>query len=134
MTADEERNVELVRRFFAVMSAGDLERLRGMLHEEVSWTVMAKTIPGAGEKKGRRGVIDEFLAPVRGIFEDGDPKVAEVGIVASGSMVAAEAKGLGRLKNGKVYDNRYAWFIEIRDGLIFTLREYMDSAYVATLM
>jgi ketosteroid isomerase-like protein len=134
MTPEEERNAELVRTFFATLSAGNLEQLRGMLHEQVTWTVMAKTIPGAGEKKGRTTVVDEFLAPVRSIFEDGDPKVTAESVIASGAMVAAEAKGLGRLKNGKYYDNRYAWFIEIRDGKIFALREYMDSHHVSTLM
>ena len=72
----EERNEELVRRFFETLSFGDLERLRPMLHEDATWTVMATGIPGAGEKKGRNVIIDEFLAPVRGVFEDGDPKVS----------------------------------------------------------
>lgn len=30
---------------------------------------MATGIPGAGEKKGRDVIIDQFLAPVRGLFE-----------------------------------------------------------------
>jgi uncharacterized protein len=64
----EERNEKLVRSFFETLSSGDLERLRPMLHEDATWTVMATGIPGAGQKKGRNAIIDEFLAPVRGIF------------------------------------------------------------------
>lgn len=134
MTPEEARNADLVQTFFAALSAGDLEQVRGMLHEQVTWTVMAGSIPGAGEKKGRRAVIDEFLAPVRSMFENGDPKVTAQCVIASGAMVAAEARGQGRMKNGKAYDNRYAWFIEIRDGKIFALREYLDSHHVSTLM
>jgi uncharacterized protein len=72
----EEDNEKLVRTFFETLSTRDLERVRPMLHEDATWTVMATGIPGAGEKKGRKAIIDEFLAPVRGIFEDGDPKVS----------------------------------------------------------
>jgi uncharacterized protein len=130
----EDRNEKLVRTFFETLSTGDLERVRPMLHEDATWTVMASGIPGAGEKRGDKGIIDEFLAPVRGIFEDGDPKVAIVNLVSKGRLVAAETRGVGRLKNGTPYNNAYSWMIEIDDGKIRALREYMDSYYVSTIM
>jgi uncharacterized protein len=130
----EDRNEKLVRTFFETLSTGDLERVRPMLHEDASWTVMATGIPGAGEKKGRKAIIDEFLAPVRGIFEDGDPKVSIVNLVSKGRLVAAETRGVGRLKSGTPYNNVYSWMIEVDDGKIRALREYMDSYYVSTIM
>ena len=36
-------------------------------------------------------------------------------------------------QNGRDYDNRYAWIVEIRDGMIFAIREYMDTAYIASI-
>ena len=66
MSNSEEKNEKLVRSFFETLSTGDLERSRPMLHEDATWTVMATGIPGAGQKKGRNVIIDEFLAPVRG--------------------------------------------------------------------
>jgi uncharacterized protein len=130
----EDRNEKLVRMFFETLSTGDLERVRPMLHEDATWTVMASGIPGAGEKKGHKGIIDEFLAPVRGIFEDGDPKVSVVNVISKGRLVAAETRGVGRLKNGTPYNNVYSWMIEVDDGKIRALREYMDSYYVSTIM
>ena len=130
----EDRNEKLVRTFFETLSTGDLERVRPMLHEDASWTVMASGIPGAGEKRGHKGIIDEFLAPVRGIFEDGDPKVSIVNLISKGRLVAAETRGVGRLKNGTPYNNVYSWMIEVDDGKIRALREYMDSYYVSTIM
>jgi ketosteroid isomerase-like protein len=47
----ETQNEELVRSFFEILSAGELERLRSYLYEQATWTVMDKGIPGAGEKK-----------------------------------------------------------------------------------
>jgi hypothetical protein len=134
MSEVENRNEQLVRSFFETLSTGNLERLRALLHEQATWAVMATGIPGAGEKKGRNAIIDEFLAPVRGLFEDGDPKVTVHNIVSKGSAVAVEANGVGRLKNGKKYNNHYAFIIEIKDDKIFALREYMDSYHVSTLM
>jgi ketosteroid isomerase-like protein len=130
----EESNEKLVRTFFETLSMGDLERVRPMLHEDATWTVMATGIPGAGETKGRKAIIDEFLAPVRGIFEEGDPKVSIVNLVSKGRLVAAETRGVGRLKGGKPYKNSYSWMIEVEAGKIKALREYMDSYYVSTLM
>jgi ketosteroid isomerase-like protein len=49
-------------------------------------------------------------------------------------MVAAETIGTGQLRNGRPYHNRYAWIIEIRDGLVGQLHEYMDTAYVRSVV
>lgn len=130
----EKHNEQIVRHFFDTLSSGDLERLRMLLHEEATWNVMATGIQGAGEKNGRKAIIDDFLKPVReGLFEPKDPKVVIQTLVVQGPLAAVEAKGLGRMKSGKEYNNRYAFVIEIKDDKIFSLREYMDSYYVSTL-
>ncbi|HXX20346.1 MAG TPA: nuclear transport factor 2 family protein [Candidatus Acidoferrum sp.] len=130
----EKRNEHIVRHFFDTLSSNDLEKLRTLLHEQATWNVMVIGIPGAGEKKGRKGIIDDFLKPVRErLFEPEDPKLVIQSLVVQGPLAAVEAKGLGKMKNGKEYNNRYAFMIEIKDDKIFSLREYMDSYYVSTL-
>jgi len=131
MIADQ--NERLVRDFFDTLSTGDLERVRSLLHQDASWTPQVRDVPGSGSHQGRDVIIDEFLAPVRGLFAPGDPKVVVDTVVASGALVMAETRGVGHVADGRPYDNRYAWAIEVRDGKIFALREYMDSHYVATL-
>ena len=126
-------NGELVRSFFETLSSGDLEGLRSYFDDESTWLICATGIPGAGAHKGRRGIIDDFLAPVRGMFEPGQPKVEITNLIARGDWVAVEATGRGRFLDGRDYENRYSYWIEI-DGLtIRTLKEYMDSNYVAGL-
>ncbi len=126
----ETRNEQLVREFFETLSTGDLEALRMRLHPEGSWEVMGTTIPGAGVTRGRDAVIDEFLAPVRGMFDNGDPKITLKRLFSSGDLVAAETEAIGMLSNGNHYHNRYAWIIEIKDDQVCRLREYMDTAYI----
>jgi ketosteroid isomerase-like protein len=132
--ATAEQNEAIVRKFFEVLSTGHLENIRKTLHPEASWTPMVKNVPGAGVHKPRDVIVDEFLAPVRGLFEDGDPKVKVNNIFCKGNLVCAETRALGRMKNGNTYDNLYCWVIEVRDGLIYALREYMDSAYIQSIV
>jgi ketosteroid isomerase-like protein len=134
MSKAQKRNEQFVRKFFKTLSTGNLEKLRPMFHEKAKWQVMATGIPGAGEKTGRNAIIDEFLGPIRGMFIEGDPKVKIRSLISDGPMVLAEAHGTGSLRNGKQYDNQYAFVLELKDGKIFALREYMDSYHVSTLM
>ena len=129
-----EQNEAIVREFFETLSSGDLEKLRPMWHEQGSWEVMVTGIPGAGTHEGRDRIIDGFLAPVRGMFVPGDPKVHIKSILGKGNLVACETHTTGRFLDGREYDNKYAWFIEIKDGLVHRLREYMDSYYVSTMV
>ena len=126
-------NEELMRSFFETLSSGDLEGVRSYFDDESTWLVCATGIPGAGAHKGRRGIIDDFLAPVRSLFEPGDPKVEIVNLIADGDLVAVEAAGRGRFLDGREYHNTYAYWIEVDGTTIRTLKEYMDSNYVAGL-
>lgn len=135
MTDIDARNEMLVRQFFEeALNTGDLEKIRSHFHPDATWTPMAKTdIPGAGVHRGRKGIVDEFLAPVRGLFVDGDPKNTIENIFGKGGWVAVETHGTGTFRNGRSYDNRYAWIVEIKDDMIFAIREYMDTAYIASV-
>ena len=134
MSEGETRNDQLVREFFATLNTGDLEALRQLLHPDGSWEVMGLMIPGAGLTQGRDAVIDEFLAPVRRLFQDGDPKVHGKRVFSRGVFVAAETEAFGKLRNDNDYHNRYAWIIEIKDDQVCHLREYLDTAYIMSLV
>src|SRR4029079_7975647 len=127
------RNQDLVRDFFATLSTGDLEALRQLLPPDGSWEVMLTAVPGAGLTEGRDAVIDEFLRPVRGMFEPGDPKVHVKRLCSAGYIVGAETEAIGELANGNHYHNRYAWVIQIKDDKVCHLREYMDTASIMSV-
>jgi ketosteroid isomerase-like protein len=127
-------NEQLVRDFFATLSTGDLEALRALIHRDGSWEVMSTAVPGAGLTAGGDAVIDDFLKPVRGMFAPGDPKIDVKRTFAAGDLVCAETEATGELSNGNHYHNRYAWVIEIQDGQVCHLREYMDTAYIMSVV
>ena len=124
---------QLVLDFFRILSSGDLEATRAVLHPDATWQPMVEGVPGAGIHGPRDQIVDGFLAPVRGLFVPGDPKTTVDRMVSTGNTVMCESRGAGTLRDGRKYSNRYAWSIDVRDGKIFAIREYMDSHYVATL-
>jgi ketosteroid isomerase-like protein len=121
---------ELVRSFFEALSAGDLDRVASFFDADSTWTVCAKELLGAGTTRGP-AIVEEFLRPVRGLFEPGDPKVHVDALVAEGDRVVAEARGSGRFANGLPYENQYVFVFELDGGTIRAIREYMDTQYAA---
>lgn len=109
MLAARNANEKAVLDFFETLSAGDLDALARQLHEDMSWEPMVRDIPGAGLHQGRDKVINEFLAPVRGAFRPGEPKVHVDAMVSDGDRVMVETRATGARADGKPYDNRYAW-------------------------
>ncbi|MGA8707338.1 MAG: nuclear transport factor 2 family protein [Steroidobacteraceae bacterium] len=133
MVHADNDNERLVLHFFEVLSAGDLEAVRALLHEEVTWKPQIRDVPGAGIHRGKKGIVDDFLRPIRGMFKLGDPKVIVDTLASKGNLVIAEARGVGSTADGRDYDNLYAWAFDLKDGKVFAIREYMDSHYVINL-
>ena len=129
----ETESEQLVLRFFATLSAGDLEGVRRMLHEEATWKAQVRSVPGAGIHRGPRGIVDDFLRPIRALFQPGDPQILVDTIASRGQFVMIESHSGGCLADGRPYENLYAWAVEVRDGKIYALREYFDSHYVMKL-
>ena len=130
MNEAERRGCDLVRAFFSALSDGDLEAVRMLLHPDATWEVM-RAVPGERLSVGRDAIIDGFVAPVRGRFVPGDPKVTVRTVFASGDVVAAETQADGTMLDGSEYHNRYAWLIELEGLTMRAVREYMDTAYAA---
>lgn len=127
---DSER---VVLKFLTTLSAGDLEGVRGMLHDDATWTPQVRDVPGAGVHRGPKGIVDDFLKPVRGLFRPGDPKILIDSVTSRGPLVMVETHSGGSLTDGRPYNNLYAWAVEVRDGKVYALREYFDSHYVVGL-
>lgn len=134
MVTPENDNERLVLHFFDILSAGDLEGVRNLLHEDAVWIPQIRDVPGAGAHRGRKGIVDDFLRPIRGLFKPGDPKVIVDTLASKGNLVIAEARGTGTIADGRRYDNHYAWAFELKDGKVNVIREYMDSHYVINLL
>jgi ketosteroid isomerase-like protein len=132
MVTPKNASEKAVLVFFETLSTGNLDALAVLLDEDMSWEPMVRDIPGAGLHQGRDKVLNEFLAPIRGVFRSGEPKVYVDSMVSDGDRVMVETRATGtKADNGKPYANRYAWAFELKGGKILRVREYMDSLYIA---
>ena len=80
-------------------------------------------------KRSRFRVISRWnQASVSGSFHVGQDSVLNT--VAEGNKVCIEAVGDMKLRDGRNYRNTYHHVVEFEDGLIVSIREYFDTAYV----
>jgi ketosteroid isomerase-like protein len=126
------QNKHLVERYFAAIGASDLTALAALLAPGVR-VVCA----GGG---GSNGVVefDSFAALADDIRHNlGELYDPAVGIqpevlnrTAEGDRVVAEVRIRGRsARTGEDYDNLYAFFFWIREGVIVEIHEHLDTAY-----
>jgi len=132
ITANNEYE-QVYMQFFETLSSGELEKIRATFHDDAVWQVQPKGILGEGSHRGKKAIVDEFLAPVRGMFKPGDPKLKVTSLASRGAMVIGELEAHGTFADGRPYDNLYVFVLEIKDGKVWRLREYMDSFYIAKL-
>jgi len=124
---------DVVRRFFATLGTGDFAAIGEFFTDESVWQVndVARGLPA---QRGRKGIIDDFLQPIReGLFAPGDPKVEIRRLLSEGSWVVAETTARGELLNGNHYENEYVFVIEVDGDSVKYLREYMDSDYAHSI-
>ena len=123
----------VVRTFFELLNAENLEAIRMLLTEDAAWLPQARDMPGAGEYRGRDVIVDQFLRPIRALFARGSPSNRILSMASNGDLVLVETHGTGHLSDGRPYDNRYAWAFEVRAGKVAVIREYLDSYYIVRL-
>jgi ketosteroid isomerase-like protein len=119
--------------FFGALGSEDWEATRRLMTDDIVWSVMARGVPGAGEHHGPDAIF-AFIKPVRALFEPGSPVITLRSLVSSDKTVVMETHGGGQLKDGRTYDNHYVMSLDVRDGRVSALREYMDSYYVHQLL
>lgn len=127
---DAERTV---LDFFKALGSGDWDATRALMDKDIVWTVMARGVPGEGSHHGADAIFD-FIRPVRALFAPGSPQITLRSVVSAGNLVIMETHGGGSLLDGRAYDNHYVMALEVHDGRVIALREYMDSHYVHQLL
>jgi ketosteroid isomerase-like protein len=118
-----EQNRQTALQMMAAMQAGGLDE--SILTDDVSWWV-----PGRGTvtKAEFKAMAEAFRQALAGPFS-----LTVKGVTAEGDRVAVEAESLGKLVNGKTYNNTYHFLFLFRDGKIYQAREYNDSQHAAEI-
>ena len=117
----------IVARFFAAFSAGDIATVLAMMDDEADWWVSGSVDGFSG--RHAKAAFGELLAGVKDIYRGGALRVTPSSMIAEGDNVAVEAEGWAELFNGRIYNSRYHFRVELRGDKILHVREYMDTLH-----
>ena len=120
-----QANRQLVTRFFEDFSAGKYEDALAMMADSATWWV-AGDFPLSGTRTKRE--FAELLGQVTTMAPRG-LRLTPTAFTCEGDRVAVEAESYAEISNGKLYSNRYHFLIEVRDGKIQAVREYLDTMH-----
>lgn len=117
----------IVERFFATFSRGDVDGVLNAMAEDATWWVL-------GSLEGMSGTYEKasfglLLRGATALYVEGALRITPTSMIAEGDRVAVEAEGFATMTSGRIYRPRYHFLIEMRDGKVWRVREYMDTMH-----
>ena len=129
---NSEANKKAVIAAWHAFRTRDPTKIAAAFTEDAEWlapahNATAVALDGPWHIVGKDQIARMFATEVRKLF------VADVaaefhGFYADGNIVVIEQRLRATLANGNAYDNDYCFVLELENGLIRRVREYMDTA------
>lgn len=129
---DAAQNKQLVQNIFSELAQGNSRPLVESMADEFCWTVTGNN-RWSGTYKGKQAVLDQLLAALRARIE-GRVKTIGHRFIAEGDFVVVEARGSNTTKSGQPYNNAYCFVIQLAEGKLKAITEYMDTELVTAVL
>jgi uncharacterized protein len=124
-----EKNVQVVKDFFAAIGSGDKQRVLALVAEDIEWIVPGEDWPLAGTHRGHAGLAG-VLKKASEEIEMTYPKPPE--FVAQGPRVLVVGVATGKIKvTNKPFKDDWVFDITVRNGKLAKIREYIDTQALA---
>jgi ketosteroid isomerase-like protein len=128
---DTPTNRELVVNAWTQFATRDPERVAAVFTPDAEWlappdNATAVALDGTSHLIGRERIV-RFLTVEFGSVFVADVAIDFRGLYADGDTVVLEQRLRATLAHGGHYDNDYCFLIEMENGLIRRVREYMDT-------
>ena len=124
-----EKNIQIVKDFFAALGSGDKQRLLALSAEEIEWIIPGEDWPLAGTHRGHAGLAD-LLQKASAKLETSYPEPPE--FVAQGDRVLVVGFATGRIKaTNRTFKDDWVFAITVRNGKVTKIREYVDTQALA---
>ena len=124
-----EKNVQVVKDFFAAIGSGDKQRVLALVAEDIEWIVPGEDWPLAGTHRGHAGLAD-VLKKASEEIETAYPKPPE--FIAQGDRVLVVGVATGKIKHtNKTFKDDWVFAITVRNGKLTNIREYVDTQALA---
>jgi uncharacterized protein len=124
-----EKNVQVVKDFFAAIGSGDKPKVLALVAEDIEWIVPGEDWPLAGTHRGHAGLAD-VLKKASEEIEMTYPKPPE--FAAQGDRVLVVGVATGKIKaTNKPFKDDWVFDIAVRDGKLTRIQEYIDTQALA---
>jgi ketosteroid isomerase-like protein len=124
-----EKNVQVVKDFFAAIGSGDKQRLLALVAEDIEWIIPGEDWPLAGTHCGHAGLADVVQKASEEV-ETTYPAPPE--FVAQGDRVLVIGVATGKIKaTNKPFEDHWVFDITVRKGKLTNIREYIDTQALA---
>src|ERR1700678_2057244 len=123
-----EKNVQVVKDFFAAMGRGDKQGVLAWSAEDIEWIIPGKDWPLAGAHRGHAGLADLLQKASETVETSTEPSE----YVAQGDRVLVVGVATGKIKaTNKSFKDDWVFDITVRDGKVTNIREYIDTQALA---
>jgi uncharacterized protein len=124
-----EKNVQIVKDFFAAMGSRDKQALLSLVAEDIEWIVPGEDWPLAGTHRGH-AELESLLQKANEAVETSYPEPPE--FIAQGDRVLVVGFATGRIKaTKKTFEDHWVFDITVRNGKLTNIREYIDTQALA---
>lgn len=120
-------NNKIITDVMAELAKGNSRPFGEAMTEDCIWRQMGTSGRWAVAYEGRRESWEKLFAPLRKQYATPYTNTP-VHIFADGDHVIVEARGDVTMTSGKPYRNLYCFVIQMKDGKMREVREYMDTA------
>ncbi|WP_420237016.1 nuclear transport factor 2 family protein [Telmatobacter bradus] len=124
-----EKNVQVVRDFFAAIGSGDKQRVLAMVAEDIEWIIPGENWPLASTHRGHAGLAT-VLQKASEEIETSYPEPPE--FVAQGDRVLVIGVATGKIKaTNRTFKDDWIFDISVLNGKVTKIREYIDTQALA---
>lgn len=121
-------NKRVVLDFYDAGARGDMDACFSLLADDITWTNIGST-KFSGTYTGKQAIAEDLLGPLFSQLKAGISSHVEQ-LIAEGDIVVAQTSGTAETVGGVPYKNTYCQVIQVRDGRIANVKEYMDTALI----
>ena len=129
MSMSIQKNVQIVKDFFAAIGRRDKQALLALSAEDVEWIIPGEDWPLAGTHRGH-AELENLLEKANETVETSYPEPPW--FIAQRDRVVAVGFATGRIKaTNKTFEDHWVFAITVRNGKLTNIREYIDTQALA---
>jgi uncharacterized protein len=129
---NSEENKRVAMATWKAFASRDPDQIGPMFTEDAEWhappgNATALALNSTKRVMGKADIV-QFISADFGKLFSRDVKLDFKGFYGDGNVVVVEQRLQATLSNGGAYDNDYCFVLELENGQVRRVREYMDTA------